>query len=216
MIEDQIQIYNDREERNIFIAEILSEYVIGSVANIGGGGEKHLAKYLKNSNKYVELDICGSPDIVCDLENDLPFRMNNQEYDCVVATDVLEHIENPLEVLDEMIRVSGKFVILSLPNPWSMMKTNLLKKDGKSGKFYGFPTVSPIDRHKWFFNPVEAELFYNEYAKNNDLEIVEIFHIGYRHKNYTKNMLRYFVEIMFGKNVRKNLFSSAVWCVYRV
>jgi len=213
MIKHTYQEYNNREERNKFIANKLKKYLGNSVLNVGGGGEKHLQKYLPTTTKYTEIDIDGKPDIMCNLEKDLPLKILDNAFETVIASDVLEHLENPIDVLEEMIRVSNKYIVLSLPNNWCTLKFEFLKNNGQSGKFYGFPIYKPNDRHKWFFNAIEAEMFFKEVSKKYSLEIVELFHIGYFHKNYFKNFSRLLVSVLFGNNVRKNLFSTAIWCV---
>ena len=36
--------------------------------------------------------------------------------DCVVCTDVLEHVNNLHEVFEELIRITKRYVIISVPN----------------------------------------------------------------------------------------------------
>lgn len=48
---------------------------------------------------------------------DLPYK--NNSFDLVVCTEVLEHLENPKKAYKELLRVSKKYVLLSVPNePW--------------------------------------------------------------------------------------------------
>jgi 2-polyprenyl-3-methyl-5-hydroxy-6-metoxy-1,4-benzoquinol methylase len=44
----------------------------------------------------------------------LPYK--NNSFDLVVATEVLEHLENPKKAYRELLRVSRKYVLLSVPN----------------------------------------------------------------------------------------------------
>jgi hypothetical protein len=142
----------------------------------------------------------------------LPINVKENSFNTVIATDVLEHLENHIEVLEDMIRITDKHIILSLPNGWAMMKSKLFNKNSDSGKFYGFPIDKSEDRHKWFFNAVEAEDFYKQVAKKYNLEVVELFHVGYYHESNIKELIRFFTKKIFGNEVRKNIFSIAVWC----
>jgi 2-polyprenyl-3-methyl-5-hydroxy-6-metoxy-1,4-benzoquinol methylase len=44
----------------------------------------------------------------------LPYKANS--FDLVVCTEVLEHLENPRKAYRELLRVSRKYVLLSVPN----------------------------------------------------------------------------------------------------
>jgi SAM-dependent methyltransferase len=44
----------------------------------------------------------------------LPFK--NNTFDLVVCTEVLEHLENPKKAYRELLRVSRKYVLISVPN----------------------------------------------------------------------------------------------------
>ena len=95
------------------------------------------------------------------------------------------------------------------------MKTKIFKNSSNSGCYYGFPTKRPVDRHKWFFNTLEAQAWYISKAKEFNLEIIEIFDVNYYHKDIKRNILRKMIHILFGENVRRNMFSGAIWCVFK-
>ncbi len=51
---------------------------------------------------------------------DLPYKANS--FDLVLCTEVLEHLEDPKKALAELVRVSKKYVLLSVPHePWFML-----------------------------------------------------------------------------------------------
>ena len=66
---------------------------------------------------------------------DLPYNSNN--FDLVLCTEVLEHLENPQKALSEIIRVSKKYIILSVPNEPFFRLANFLA--GKYIKSFGNP-----------------------------------------------------------------------------
>ena len=48
---------------------------------------------------------------------DLKYKDNS--FDLVICSEVLEHLENPQKALRELIRVSKKYILVSVPNePW--------------------------------------------------------------------------------------------------
>lgn len=63
----------------------------------------------------------------------LPYRDNS--FELVLCTEVLEHIDRPSAGLEEVIRVSQKYIILSIPNEPFFMISNLLR--GKNIRFLG-------------------------------------------------------------------------------
>ena len=64
---------------------------------------------------------------------DLPYETNY--FDLVLCTEVLEHLENPQKALSEIIRVSKKYIILSVPNEPFFRLANFLA--GKYIKSFG-------------------------------------------------------------------------------
>lgn len=63
----------------------------------------------------------------------MPFEDNS--FDFVLCTEVLEHVENPGQVLAELVRVSRKWVLVSTPHePWFCL-ANLLR--GKNIRRFG-------------------------------------------------------------------------------
>ncbi|MEM4346979.1 MAG: methyltransferase domain-containing protein [Candidatus Altiarchaeota archaeon] len=71
--------------------------------NIGAG--KNTATYgTIIKNQYICIDICknSKPDIVGDAHT-LPFR--DETFNSVICTEVLEHVEDPKKVVDEIYRV---------------------------------------------------------------------------------------------------------------
>lgn len=55
----------------------------------------------------------------------LPYKDNS--FDLVMATEVLEHLEDPKKALSEIQRVSKKYLLLSVPNEPFFMLANFLR-----------------------------------------------------------------------------------------
>jgi 2-polyprenyl-3-methyl-5-hydroxy-6-metoxy-1,4-benzoquinol methylase len=81
--------------------------------------------------EYSETSIAIAKELYPDLnikQGDiykLPYKDNS--FDLVVCTEVLEHLENPKKALLELVRVSKKYVLLSVPNEPLFMMANLLR-----------------------------------------------------------------------------------------
>lgn len=56
---------------------------------------------------------------------DLPYKSNS--FDLVLCTEVLEHVDNPQRAMGEIMRVSKKYLALSVPNEPFFMLINLLR-----------------------------------------------------------------------------------------
>ncbi len=64
---------------------------------------------------------------------DLKYKDNS--FDVVICSEVLEHIDDPQKGLDEVIRVSKKYCVLSVPNEPLFMLGNFLR--GKNLRRFG-------------------------------------------------------------------------------
>lgn len=198
--------YRDRYEKAIFISRVFRRYFDegGKVLDVGGG-KGYLRHFIKNA--YTCVDVIPYSGIMkIDLEREkLPFREG--EFDIVICTDVLEHLDNLHEVFKELVRVSKRYIIISLPNMFSLgfrLKIFFGKDDLK---FYGLPLNPPIDRHKWFFSYNQAKAYIHYITKSMGLRILEEFPYFDRSR-----FLR--TEIFWPLKVRfPNLFAMTYWCL---
>jgi hypothetical protein len=216
--------YDNRKERHKYIADNFSRYLNGKVLNVGGGGQNHLLEFIR-PKEYLELDINGTPDIKIDLDKEYPIPVETNCFDTVLCTDVLEHLNEFHRVFDELIRISNKYVIISVPNALLSFRSYLFrtKYSGNSGeagfevgyfkKYYGLPKTKPIDRHKWFFSFTEAQIFFNNYAAEYSYKVIEEVAIGLESKSFKGKALRIIILKLFGEKVLKDWFCSTYWCV---
>jgi len=113
----QYQSWNSKDD--IYRFKILSEYCFGDVLDVGCGIAL-LKNYVSSDcHKYIGLDANGQIDIHASVYN-LPFK--NDTFDTVVISEVLEHLEHPLDALKEIKRVSRSRIIASVPNPYSVQQ----------------------------------------------------------------------------------------------
>ena len=108
------------------------------------------------------------------LEHRLPFQDN--EFDVVVCNDVLEHVENKNALFAELLRVSRRYVLVSLPNTqywryiWGLIR-------GKMSSKYNFLVQDGADRHRWITYYRQNMRFISDRAdgeRRRDYEIVDM------------------------------------------
>ena len=162
--------FKDRKARSGYIAERFRPYISGRVLDVGC--DKALLKTLVPGLDYIGVDFGGTPDLSINLEeiDHLPF--DDSFFDCVVCSDVLEHLDNLHHIFGELVRVSSRFLIISLPNNWANARRPLERGRGSFDK-YGLPAERPKDRHKWFFSLAEAQDFIEAQLAPYDLRLLE-------------------------------------------
>ena len=216
-------VYYDRASRQVFLVKELSPYLRSNIIDIGGGGRRRLAKALGENRSCIEVDVFGDPDIKADLEKDLPLNVENNAFETVLCLEVLEHVENPSEVITECMRIGSSYLIVSLPNPvreiFGYLQARLKKPSdpdrvlrvGVYSKFYGLPPLQPTDRHKWFFTYADAQKFMEYHALKNEWTIEEYFSIGSAYKNVMLNILLFFIP----EHLKRLLLPHSFWFVLR-
>jgi len=167
--------YTDRETKARYVWFKYQPILTGRILDVGAD-ECYLKQYLGEDAQYWGIGLGGHPDQVADLEKEkIPFPDNS--FDCVLCLDVLEHIENIHEIFDDLCRVTRRYLIISLPSPWSSLFEALLFGDyapDQPMKFYGLPPEPPEDRHKWFFSNREAQRFICYRADKNKMRVIQI------------------------------------------
>ncbi len=200
--------YSDRRSKALYIAQKYAPLLTGSVLDVGCD-EAPLRKLVHQPHKYKGVDVREGSDVVLNLDRDnLPFP--DRFFDTVLCTDVLEHLDRCHEVFDELCRVAGGHIIVSLPNPLRNLLTSLWESagDGPAGrlKYYGLPTDKPADRHRWFFGAEEAADFLRERSARNGFGILQLdFEEGGCPSWKTKDG----VDVLNHPNIRL----GTLWCV---
>ena len=131
---------------------------------------------MNNSGFSVtEIDKEGDNDLNLNLDTIKKLPFDNKSFDTILALDVLEHLENFHFIFEEILRVSKKYVIISLPNSLQEIfhiflnkKKNDENESGFYSKFYGLPLKTPSDRHRWFLTISDIERFFEINSKLND------------------------------------------------
>lgn len=192
--EKRYEYFTDREGRAAFIANTFQKELADSHNVLDVGCDINSLKKIIG-DKVTGVDLYGTPDLKIDFEKEKLTRFQNGEFDFVVCTEVLEHLENLYEMTDELFRVSGKYIVVSLPNCFDMFtKWKLLFHD-YAGKFYGLPVEKPEDRHRWFFGYRDIDRFFVYQSTKKHFSIEKKF----LHCNYSNSLkgrlMRLFVNI---------------------
>ena len=127
-------------ERFLQKAELLTQSLsLSSVLDIGCAEGFVLSRIQKQGMRCVGIDCDGSAlsrgkglhpslEFYEGYAEKLPFEDN--AFDMVVCMEVLEHVKDPVLVLQEIRRVSAKWVLLSVPHePWFCMANFLRGKN---------------------------------------------------------------------------------------
>ncbi|OQY44978.1 MAG: hypothetical protein B6242_11525 [Anaerolineaceae bacterium 4572_78] len=210
--------YTNRQTKSKYVwlkyQSILSGYILDV-----GGDEGHLKQYLPSDAKYWAIDLGGHPDSVVNLEKGSPPFPDNT-FDCVLCLDVLEHVDNIHDVFDELCRISKKYVIISLPNPWASFAHVMLfgnKTPHQPLKFYGLPPEKPRDRHKWFFSNEEAKQFITYRAAKNYMQVVQMDNHGSdKNRHIGKRLLLNILGSILHqtRNIKlADFFAGTLWAV---
>jgi hypothetical protein len=173
------EFFQDKN-RAVFSYKKYRSFFGESVLDVGAGGSPAYFRPQLGS-RYKSVDVSENrykPDFFVDLEKGhLPFK--DSEFETVLCFDNLEHCENCHELFDELLRVSSRYVIISLPNNWPPAIPNFFQGRNVTHRLgYGLPAEKPSPgvRHKWYFNLEEAENFL---VKRADLNQAKVRHLDY-------------------------------------
>lgn len=110
---------------------------------VGCGSFKGHLPFLDNSFLHTDIQKTewNKPflNVVCDVCH-LPFK--DKSFEKVYASHVLEHLDNPILAIKEMIRVSRKIIVIKVPH--------IISKVAKQATALPFDTHKNVFRRKWF------------------------------------------------------------------
>lgn len=167
-----------------------------------GARDRALARYLDAGRiAYRSADLEGKHDFIVNLEERLP--MEDKSFDFVAALDVLEHVENIHGAFAELARITGKKMIISLPNMgalgqrWSFFARGRLRTQK-----YDLPPEHPGDRHRWLTVRGQTDAFVAAAAAGAGMRLDAVV------EEIEGNRLAYMAAKIFGNG----LFTAR--CVY--
>ena len=200
--------FPERKNRSEFVARRFADLLQGSVLDVGC--YEAPLKELIRSVPYIGIDIAGKPDKEIDLEKSdrLPFKDN--EFQCVLCIDVLEHLDNLHAVFAELVRVTQRHLIVSLPNCWCDARRPIERGVGHFGH-YGLPTQRPQDRHKWFISLTEARQFVEAKTQEFNMKLEDMFVT----EKPRRALVRWLRRIRYPGERYHNRYSQTLWVVLR-
>jgi len=209
--------YTDRETKARYVWFKYKSILRGRILDVGADA-CYLKQYLDENTEYWGIGLAGHPDQRVDLEKEkIPFP--DDEFDCVLCLDVLEHLDNIHEVFDELCRVTRRYVIISLPNAYADFYHMLCfgnYRPNRPMKFYGLPFEKPEDRHKWVFSYEEAEKFVLYRAAKHGIRVlqVDIHGMGGEGRGWKRFLRTLARTILLRSDLNlKNLYAVTLWAV---
>lgn len=198
--------FSSRESRSRFVAAQFADYLKDTVLDVGCF-EAPLRNILSSST-YTGIDIAGKPDINLNLEAIVRLPFDDKSFKTVLCIDVLEHLDNLHLIFEEVVRVSGQYIIVSLPNCWRSARNTIGRGKGRL-THYGLHLHKSHDRHKWFFNITEARDFIIGKAKELDLHVKDMFIT----EKPRVCMIRWFRKLIYPGDRYYNRYSGTLWSV---
>ncbi len=201
--------FESRQDRPRFMSRRFNDAMQGRLLDVGC--DRAVLREFVGAERYTGIDLSDEADIQQNLMQDGHLPFEDGEWDTAVCFDVLEHLENLHSIFDELVRVSNRHLVISLPNNWNSARQRLRR--GKGGiAHYGLPLEVPVDRHRWFFSLLEARDFFEGQARNHNLEIEEMVALEAPRPALVRAVRR----LRLGSQERySNLFAHTLVCVFR-
>lgn len=206
MVPTKYVSFGTRQSRTEFLVDRYQGFLRESILDVGCF-EAPLRDMLEDV-EYVGIDIVGKPDHVVDLEaiDRLPFE--DGQFQCVICIEVLEHLDALHRVFDELIRVSKRHVIVSLPNCWCCARQQIERGRG-SISHYGLPVERPVDRHKWFINITQSREFFEAKA-TGELKLLDLCIV----EKPRNPLVRKFRKLIYRGDGYANRYAHTLFAVY--
>lgn len=153
-VTDNFRKHTHRNPIQRFLLDLFYKHVFqllrtvpqGSILDVGCGEGFTLAKLkehgigkklegIEYQKRAIALGKKQYPDLVIKQGSiyELPYKANS--FDLILCTEVLEHMDDPKKALEELVRVSKKYLLLSVPNEPFFMLAQLVR--GKNWSRWG-------------------------------------------------------------------------------
>ena len=152
-----------REIRDIHqrIISIVNPLGVQSVLDIAPTKNFDISTQFK-AKKYMSIGLAGfrEPDIKMDLEQ-YPYPIPDKSFDIVIASNILEHLHEPWKTVEEAMRISRRWLLVSLPS------SSVAGEGGKWGHLHDITPYSFNDflKEKCRLDPGKAVASFYVYGK---------------------------------------------------
>jgi len=201
--------FRERADRSRYIAATFRDRLRGRILDVGC--DQALLRTLLGDIAYTGIDIGGSPDLVMNLDTIDRFPFDDGAFDATVCSDVLEHLDHLHRVFGELVRVTSRHLVISLPNNWVNARGPIERGKG-SIAHYGLPATPPTDRHRWFFGLSEAIDFLRAQEREHPLVLEELV-VNEKPRPWLVRAARRVRYPWEGRYL--NRYAHTVWAVYR-
>ena len=135
----------------------------------------------------------------------------DRTFDCVIALDIVEHVDDPYILVDKLFELPNRYVIVSLPNCYDIRHKYLFCFKNTLGNKYTFNTYNSLDRHRWLMNYDEIILFYKFCANkfNSDINI-SYLKTGLDNTKLFNRVVLFFLSLFLSK---KDM-TSTIFCIF--
>ena len=166
--------------------------------------------WLPSEIQYYGSDLYQNKNNTVDYVGDITHLNVNQQFDLVVALDILEHVEQPSLLLDKLFSIATIGLIISLPNCYDLKGRLKFLLSGHLGGKYIFSSEIIEDRHRWLMSRHEIKQFYEDKAKIHNVSNYLIADMKYGDPDGSfPSKMRSITRLL-----PSNLCTETVFCVF--
>ena len=193
--------------------QILEKIEYHSILDVGCR-DAELKKVIPEDKVYFGNDLFQNADqgvhFVCNI-----MEINFEDrFDCVVALDIVEHVDDPYALIEKLLTLCNSHLIISLPNTYDLQQKYAFCINNSLGDKYEFRTENRLDRHRWLMNYDEIMRFFKFYAEKHNLSLVteEVIFCQYSSNILKKALVKFISMLGFQKSVVRTIYGCFTKC----
>lgn len=155
-------------DRVAFAAHCATALPVRSVLDVGCR-DGYLRRFLPEHVRYSGCDLVAGEHVR--YVGDVRLIDIDESFDCVIALDLLEHVDDIHALFDRLAGLAGQALVVSLPNCYDLKSRLRFALRGRLGGKYEFSAVPVLDRHRWIMGYDEIRRFYSAKATQLGFEL---------------------------------------------